>query len=438
MALLWLALSCTAGAAQSSAGAEACRLQVLTSFPESFFHPFVELFSAASNATVCVTNKNTISLLRHVQENRLPAPDVIWASSPVAFAVLDAEGMLVHRPDKVRPAADFSGIEVDDPNGSRFGFALSHMGVMWKQRADDDLPKRLDELAAPGYAGKLGISSPARSGTTHLFVETILQEFGWDAGWALLSRIGANVATVTARSFGVRDGVAKDRFQLGVGIDFLAKAEGRGQPPLGFAPLSPHVVFPASAGIFIAGENNPLSEAFIDFLRSEAGQNLLLRPDIARIPVAPALWSQAGFAADPDPARPLDMRHAARRLPVVTALFDEMITYRHTELAELWSAVDRFAGDERIGRSQTMRALLADVRDLLESVPVASFMSDADELVALLARGTAERMRDLRTAEGTDLRDSWSRDFSSRFRKAREIVARIDAYLGAQAERTAP
>jgi ABC-type Fe3+ transport system substrate-binding protein len=53
------------------------------------------------------------------------------------------------------------------------------------------------------YFNHLVISAPSRSGTTHLTVETILQAYGWEKGWALLLNAGGNMGSITDRSFGV-------------------------------------------------------------------------------------------------------------------------------------------------------------------------------------------------------------------------------------------
>lgn len=403
-----------------------CDLQIITSYPESFYRPFLEFFSR-DHPRICVTNKNTIALMRHVREGRRPIADVIWASSPVAFAALDAEGLLDHRPDLALDRSRFNGLAVDAENGAHFGFALSQIGLMWKpdgERTGPDADIRV--LAQDRYRNRIGMTSPARSGTTHLFVETVLQNAGWENGWALLSRLGGNLATVTARSFGVREGIVRNRFELGIGIDFLAKAANGDQSNIAFAPLNNSAIFPASVGITRAGADNMRAADFIRFLRSDAGQNLLLRPAIARIPIDRKLWKQVGFEYEPGASIHFDAALAARRLPIVNVLFDEMITYRYLELADIRTGIERLSGHLESADDPQLRKLIAEAHGKVEAVPVASFMSDAEELISQLQEGEpAELSAD---AQGT-LRNSWSHDFSSRYSRARELVARGEARL---------
>ena len=383
--------------------AGACELSILTSYPSSFYKPFIDLFVQKTGAEdVCVQNKNTIGLISHVRENRRPVPDIVWASSPVAFELLDQQDALAKFPDKVSKPIGDGGIQPDAPDGSRFGFALSTIGVM--SGADQPFgngPIEIADLASPDYYGLLGMSSPSRSGTTHLFVESLLQQYGWQDGWALLSQIGGNLATVTARSFGVRDGVARNRFPYGIGIDFLAQSEPQTGDALLFQSFSPGWYFPASVAVTGLGAQNVRSLEFVDFLRGAAAQQLLLQPEIRRIPIDPKLWPQAGFLPSANnPAQGLELR-------------------------KLWQSLRRLEATPVIAQSDATKPLLSAVRDALESVPVAAFMANEHSFERVFS--------DVIPSENTvvgrlRVQDSWSNDFSQRFKSARELIARMDSF----------
>ena len=100
--------------------------------------------------------------------------------------------------------------------------------VIFKQRRDGELPK-LTTLN-PGTNLNRGL----RSGTTLLFVELVLQSLGWEEGWAYLQQLAGNLATVTARSFGVPEGLAHGRFPVGIGVGFLARTQQTNGEPLAF------------------------------------------------------------------------------------------------------------------------------------------------------------------------------------------------------------
>lgn len=418
LGIAFVLAACLPATAQGEAE---CRLTILTSYPESFYKPLIEGFEI-NGAGVCVTNKNTISLIAHLEEERRPVPDLVWASSPVAFWALREDRLLASVQQMVLQPAMTGNMAVDALDGTRFGFALSQIGIMWTENLALPVPRDVRDLALPVYAGKIGMTTPARSGTTHLFVEAVLQEFGWEEGWALLSEIGGNLATVTARSFGVPDGVRKGRFPVGIGIDFLAQLDGDAGIDLDFKPLFPEV-FPASIALTARGAGNPDATAFIAYLRSEPAQQLLLDPSIDRTPVLPSLWPQAAFTPPADtPILEFDEELAARRLEVVTALFDEMITYRQVELARLWSAVHRFERQAPSENAEESGAILVRLRQLLTTVPVAAFMADG----GLLTGAKQETQDGSLTSDRLRMRDSWARDFNGRFERARELIAQLD------------
>ena len=140
-------------------------------------------------------------------------------------------------------------------------------------------PKEWDDLKKPIYFGHVGFSAPSRSGTSHLTVETILQGEGWDKGWALLLEIAGNFQQVSDRSFGVPDAVNSGQYGVGIVIDFFglsAKASGF---PVEFVYPSVTAIVPANVGIIANAKNQKTAEAFVEFLLSEEGQQILLDPE---------------------------------------------------------------------------------------------------------------------------------------------------------------
>lgn len=51
-----------------------------------------------------------------------------------------------------------------------------------------------DDLALPIYQDALLMSSPSRSDTNHLMVESLLQQKGWVKGWETLLTSAGNLA----------------------------------------------------------------------------------------------------------------------------------------------------------------------------------------------------------------------------------------------------
>jgi phosphoglycerate transport regulatory protein PgtC len=82
-------------------------------------------------------------------------------------------------------------------------------------------PADWDDLTDPRYQGALLMSSPSRSDTNHLMVESLLQQKGWIKGWKRCWRRG-NLVTISSRSFGVADKIKSGLGVAGPVIDNYA------------------------------------------------------------------------------------------------------------------------------------------------------------------------------------------------------------------------
>ncbi len=66
------------------------------------------------------------------------------------------------------------------------------------------------------------MSSPSRSDTNHLMVESLLQQKGWIKGWETLLTTAGNLVTISSRSFGVADKIKSGLGVAGPVIDNYA------------------------------------------------------------------------------------------------------------------------------------------------------------------------------------------------------------------------
>ena len=238
-------------------------------------------------------------------------------------------------------------------------------------------PKEWDDLKKPVYFGHVGFSAPSRSGTSHLTVETILQGEGWDKGWALLLEIAGNFQQVSDRSFGVPDAVNSGQYGVGIVIDFFglsAKASGF---PVEFVYPSVTAIVPANVGIIANAKNQKAAEAFVEFLLSEEGQQILLDPKIQRLPVRPASYAKAP-AGYPNPFSDKSLGAKVKfnadvsegRYELVNSLFDRVVTFRLKELNAAWKAIHDAEKKIGAGGGAEAKRLIAEARKLASSVPI--------------------------------------------------------------------
>ena len=148
-------------------------------------------------------------------------------------------------------------------------------------------PKEWQDLAKPVYYDHVSIAAPSRSGTTHLTIETMLQGEGWDKGWRTIKAMAGNFRNVTERSFGVPEAVNSGQVGYGIVIDFFAFSAQASGFPVKFVYPTVTTIVPANVGIVANAPNKAGAEAFVEFLLSPAGQEVLFEPGIRRLPVNP-------------------------------------------------------------------------------------------------------------------------------------------------------
>jgi spermidine/putrescine-binding protein len=207
------------------------------------------------------------------------------------------------------------------------------------------IPTKWEDLADPIYFGHISIARPSRSGSTHMIVEIILQNFGWDKGWMLLSQIGANCGEFTEKSGYVPDHVQVGEFGIGLVIDFYGlSSTAEGYPTIFFYPPDQTVINPDSIAKVKDGPNPSNADLFIDYVLSYEGQSLLFNPAITRMPIREDVYAEAPdgyFNPFDTDMNVIDYNSTLGELRAVLVdkLFDAIITFRHTELAKAWKQI---------------------------------------------------------------------------------------------------
>ena len=403
-------------------------ITVVTSFPKELTAAYKKAFEAKHPGDKLeILNKNTAAGIAYVREQAAGSrPEVFWASAPDAFEVLAGAKLLqkvdggnAAIPDKV------GAYPINDPQGLYKGQALAGYGIMWNTRylAANKLPapKAWADLARPEYFRHVAISSPSRSGTTHLTVETILQGEGWNKGWAQLLAISGNSAAITERSFGVPDGVSNGQFGIGLVIDFFGLAAKNTGMPVEFVYPSVTAIVPANIALVAGAKSPEAGKRFIQFALSEEGQLLLLQKDISRLPVLPAVYAKAP-AGYPNPFGGtiqakvnFDSDLSEARYYVVVSLFDQMITFRHKELAQatkaIWDAEKRLAGRPS--------AQLDEAKKLVFT-PVVDDRQIADK--SLLALFKADKKDEAASKQKAKVEEEWASKAKASYARAVELA----------------
>lgn len=388
--LLAVALLLPAGAL-----AQANQVVVLTSFPRELFEAYKTAFERANPGwSLVVVSKPTTAGITQIRERAgRPDVDVFWASAVDAFVYLKQNNLL----ERYTPPAEVrrgipdrvAGFPINDPDGYFVGFAVSGYGIMWNtvymERRRLPEPKEWEDLLQPVYFGHIIMSTPARSGTTHLTVETILQGYGWDRGWPLLVQMAGNMGALTERSFGVPEAVIAGQYGIGIVIDFFGLSAIASGQPVRFTYPKVTSLVPANVAIVRGAPNPEGARRFVNFLLSDEGQKLLFRPEIGRLPVRASLYAQApkGF---PNPFRmsagvQFDANLSAARYQLVTRMFDQVITFRHAELRRAWEAI--YAAERAVEEARRQGRDVAQAERLLRQAKASARLVPVSEATAM-------------------------------------------------------
>jgi ABC-type Fe3+ transport system substrate-binding protein len=437
-----LALALSLLAAPLSLPAVDGTLTIVTSYPKDTTGTFKKAFEKKyPNVKVEMLKKKTTAGIKYLQETAgSNTADMFWASAPDAFEVLKGDDLLVKYQVKVKGIPEKVGsFPINDPDGYYKGFAASGYGIMWNTRylKAKKLPDPAEwsDLKNPVYHGHVGMSAPSRSGTTHLTVETLLQGLGWEKGWAEWKAIAGNFKTVTERSFGVPDGVNSGQFGVGIVIDFFGLSSKASGFPVEYVYPSVTTLVPANIALVKNGPNAEAAGAFIEYLLSKEGQELLLDPKIRRLPVNPATYAMAP-AGFPNPfedssigsAVKFDLGLSKGRYNVINSLFDVMITYRLDDLRDTTKAIQD-AEVAMAGKSNAQAAdLIAQAKTLVNQVPVDEATASKKEFNAIFKKKRKKSTTKV-TGRQAEVEQEWDAMVKANYAKAKSLAEKAKSML---------
>ncbi len=294
--------------------------------------------------------------------------DLFWGGGAEPYIQLAERGVLesFRLPEEVlrRIPREIGGIPIYDPQHRWYGSALSAFGIIYNRNRLRDLrlpePKTWEDLAGPGYFGVVGAADPRESGSALAVYEVILQAYGWEKGYEVLTRIAGNVRTFTRAAGEIPKNVALGEYAAGLAIDFYARTQMVEDPknlgltlPAGLTPLTPDSI------AILKGAPHPVTaHRFLTFVMSEEGQRLWVLPkgapggptesELLRIPAVPDVylrhaavsrvlfdpaWMKATFRYDP--------AKASARRDALKDLYGAVLIELGRELRDAWQAVIR-------------------------------------------------------------------------------------------------
>ncbi|MBD3393184.1 MAG: extracellular solute-binding protein [Chitinivibrionales bacterium] len=296
---------------------------------------------------------------RNAEKKQAGGVDVFFGGGNFPFIKLTRQDLLARHvlPDSLlaRIPPDINGAPIHGADSLWYGAAVSGFGIIYNKaiagRNGLAVPSRWIDLADPACHGWVSSGDPRYSGSIHMMYEILLQAYGWDRGWEVISRMGANVQTFAKGASSAAKAVSLGQAAFGLAIDFYAfiEIERYGRDRLGFVlPDSETVVSADGIGILKNAPSPGLAHSFLDYVLGEGQKLWVLKPGLeggpakhalCRFPVDSTLYSvdKENLTVTRNPfalesALPYDARLGGTRWSILGDLIAAFILIPHEEL----------------------------------------------------------------------------------------------------------
>lgn len=295
--------------------------------------------------------------------------DLFFGGGIPPYELLAEEGLFepYRLPDDIleHVPVRYPGGDLYDPQFRYYGTVLSGFGILYNKEVLRRLglpePESWEDLAAPEAFTWVGMGDPRSSGSALMVFEIILQAYGWERGWEVVTRLGGNCRYFTRSSSAIPKDVALGEIAYGGAIDFYARTAiaRHGADRLGFVlPKGKTVVNPDPIAILKGAPHPELAQAFVRFVMSEVGQRLWFLPtgaeggpqryQLLRLPILPEFYTRySPYGESGGVTSPFDWKTdfvydgatATRRRGVLAGLLGAFIIDTQYELVPAWRAV---------------------------------------------------------------------------------------------------
>ncbi len=293
--------------------------------------------------------------------------DIFFGGGTDPYLTFKEEGLLetCRLPDDIlsRIPQEYSGSPLYDPDFQWYGACVSGFGILYNKQLIKLMgmpePKTWSDLARPELAGWVSSADPRQSGSVHKMYEIILQNYGWEKGFDVITRMDANVKVFSRGASEIPQNVDLGETAYGLAIDIyaLAKIAEAGSDRLGYVmPEGETVINPDAIAVLKGAPHPDLARSFIEFVIGEPGQKLWMLkvgepggPEefaLRRMSVMPDVYDIVGDKTDV-PINPFkwksnlqyDHEKGSVRWNIVGDLIGAMTIDMHDELMKAWKAV---------------------------------------------------------------------------------------------------
>ncbi|MBM3211178.1 extracellular solute-binding protein, partial [Candidatus Poribacteria bacterium] len=268
-------------------------------------------------------------------------------------------------PDKIlsKIPKDYAGSPVYDTDYYWYGACLAGFGIIYNKpqlsKMGLSIPQTWSDLAKPELNGWVSSGDLRQSGSVHKMYELILQVYGWEKGFDVITRMNANVKSFFRGSSEIPASVDLGETFCGLSIDInaLARIAEAGSERLGYImPEGETVINSDPIAILKGAPHKELAQIFVEFVMGEPGQKLWMlkkgEPEgpqefsLRRMSVMPSMYDLLGDKIDV-PTNPFkwkntlayDHEKGSARYGIIGDLIGSMTIDMHQDLKNAWKAV---------------------------------------------------------------------------------------------------
>lgn len=295
--------------------------------------------------------------------------DMLFGGGIDPFLELNKEGVLAsyRPPDSILTniPPSIGGVPIYDPEFRWFGAVLTTFGIAQNkqvvQRMKLPAVHEWPDLGDPRLFGWVGSGDPRNSGSVHMMYEIMLQGYGWERGWEIITKMAGNIRGYDRASSLTAKNATLGEVAYALAIDFyaLTQVAEAGPEIMGFVlPRGVVVVNPDCITMFRGAPNPVVAQRFIDFVLSEDGQKLWMLPrgheggsqkfSIERMSILPALYKRYEGVTlvkmnpfELEVAFQYDPRKGGTRWSLLNGLLGSTLIDVHPELTTAWRSLAR-------------------------------------------------------------------------------------------------
>lgn len=302
-------------------------------------------------------------------------------------------------PDSVmsRLPESVGGYPLFDKDFKWYGATIAGFGIVYNKHVLNILdlpePSTWDDLTQPGKFTWIGSADPRKSGSAHMPFEIILQAYGWERGWQIITALGANTRNFANAGSQVPKDVTTGEVAYGMSIDFYAWAQINevGADMIGFSlPDNLTIVNPDAIAMLKGSPNPEVARSFLRFVFSPDGQRLWMMNVGA--PGGPTRFQLNRFSVLPDLYDTVDPKNTSVTFNPFE--WSSNFVYDAEKGSERWGVLNDLIGTFIIDAHQQLRAewkKAIESETTAEILPALAAMPVTEEEAGILGR---EKWRD--------------------------------------------